>query len=89
MSFLFVNASRLRQNGCHFADGNLNCIFFNENHYILIQIALNFSPKSPLENNSTLVEVMAWLQTGDKPLCEPMLVQFNYAYIIHHSASMG
>ena len=29
-----------------------------------------------MDNKSVLVQVMAWRQTGDKPLPEPMLTQF-------------
>ena len=28
------------------------------------------------DNNPTLVQVMAWCRTGDKPLLEPMMVNF-------------
>ena len=41
-----------------------------ENFYILIQISL----KGPMDNDSSLIQVMAWWKTGDKPLLEPMLV---------------
>ena len=30
-----------------------------------------------------MVQVMAWRQTGDKPLPEPMLTQFIDAYMQH------
>ena len=32
-------------------------------------------------NKSALVQVMAWRPTADKPLLEPMLTQFNAAYM--------
>ena len=55
------------------ADDNLKCIFLNENDRTLIQISLKFVPRSPIDNNSALVQVMAWRRTGDKPFPELML----------------
>ena len=37
-----------------------------------------------INNKSAQVQVMAWCQTGGKPLPEPMLTQFTYAYLRHH-----
>ena len=48
-----------------------------------IQISLKFVPRSPVDNKSALVQVMAWRRTGDKPLPEPMLTQFTDAYMRH------
>ena len=50
---------------------------------ISIQISLKFVPKDPIHNKSALVQVMAWHNTGDKPLPEPMLTQFTDAYMWH------
>ena len=44
------------------------CIFLNENDRIPIQISLKSIPKSTIGNKAALVQVMAWHQTGDKPL---------------------
>ena len=63
------------------ADNNLRYIFLNENDRILIGISLKFVPRSPIDNKSTLVQVMAWRRTGDKPLPEPMLTQLADAYM--------
>ena len=75
-----INTLRQRQNGRHFADAIFRCIFVYEKFWILIKISLEFVPKGPIDNNSTLVQVMAWRQTGDKPLPEPMMTKFNDAY---------
>ena len=48
-----VNSSG--QNGRHFADDILTCIFKNKNFCILTNISLKFVPKSPIDNNSALV----------------------------------
>ena len=51
-------------------------------------ISLKFVPKGPINNIPALVQIMAWRQTGDKPLSEPMMTQFNDTYM-RHSASMS
>ena len=53
----------------------------NEKSCMSIRISLKFVSKSPIDNISALVPVMAWRRTGDKPLPEPMLTQFTDAYI--------
>ena len=58
-------------------------IFLNENDRIPIQISMKFVRRSPTDNKQTLVEVMVWRRTGDKPLPEPMLIQFTDAYMRH------
>ena len=54
-----------------------------EKFCILIQISMKFVSRSLIDNMSALVQVMAWRQTGDKPLPEPMLTQFADAYVGH------
>ena len=39
--------------------------------------------KFPTDNKSVLVQVMAWHQTGAKPLPEPMMNYFTDAYMRH------
>ena len=58
-------------------------IFMNGKFCISIRISLKFVPGGPIGNMPALVQVMAWCRTGDKPLPEPMLVQFNDAYMRH------
>ena len=65
------------------ADDNFGWIFLNENDRILIPISLKFVPKSPIDNESALIQVMAWCRTGDKPLLETMLTQFTDTYMRH------
>ena len=74
----WVNSSPSKLNGRHFADV-FKCL--NEKFCILITISLKFVPKCPIANKWTLVQVMAWFRTGDKPLSEPMLTQFTDAYM--------
>ena len=50
---------------------------------ISIKMSLNFVPKGSIDNNPALVQIMAWRQTGDKPLSEPILTWFTDAYIQH------
>ena len=54
------------------ADDIFKCIFLDENDMIPIQISLKFVPRSPIDNKPALDQVMAWRQTGDKPLPDPM-----------------
>ena len=55
---------------------------------ILIPISLNFVSEGPINKKPTLVQIMAWRQTGDKPLSEPMMTTFTNTYI-HHLASVS
>ena len=48
------------QNGRYFTDDIFRCFFLNEKFCILIKISLKFVPKDPIENNPTLVQIMAW-----------------------------
>ena len=52
----------------------LDSIFLNKKKKVIsIQISLKFVPKDPIYRQSSLVQVMAWLQTDDKPLTEQMM----------------
>ena len=42
----------------------------------LYWISQKFIPMDPVDDKSSLVQVVAWHQTGDKPLPEPMMTQF-------------
>ena len=63
------------------SDDIFECIFLNENYWISIQISLKVLPRNPIDNKPALVPVMVWRQIGDKPLPEPMLIQFNDVYM--------
>ena len=65
------------------ADNVFKCIFLNENDKIPIQISLKLVSRSPIDNISALVLVMAWRRIGDKPLPEPMITQFTDAFMQH------
>ena len=69
-----LNTLRPRQNGRHFPDDIFKWIFLNENVWISINISLKFVPGGPINNIPTLVQIMAWRRSGDKPLSEPMMV---------------
>ena len=70
----FFNTLRPRQNGRHFADDILKCIFSNQNVWIPIEISLKFVPKGPIDTIPALVQIMTWRRPGDKPLSDPMMV---------------
>ena len=69
-----------RQYGHHFKGDIFSCIFMNEKFRILIQISLKFVLKSQIDSGSILFQVMAWHLPGDRPLPEPMLIQFTDAH---------
>ena len=65
------------------ADNIFKWIFLNENDKIAIQISLKLIPRSPFGHKPALVQVMVWRRTGDKPLPEPVMIQFTDAYMQH------
>ena len=80
MKWFLVNTLKPRQNGRRFADGTFKRIFLNENIRISIKISLKFVPKSLINNNPALVQIMAWRRSGEG--------WFTDAYM-RHSASMS
>ena len=74
-----LNSSPPGHNGRHIANNVFKCIFINEKFCILKQLTLKFAPKAQINNIPELVQVMAWRQSGDKPLSEPMLTRFTDA----------
>ena len=70
----WINSWRSRQNGRHFPDDIFKCIFLNENIWISLNISLKFVPEVQINNIPALVQIIAWREPGDKPLCEPMMV---------------
>ena len=72
----WLNSLRPRQDGRHFPDAIFKWIFLNENVWISITVSLEFIPKGPINNVPSLVQIMAWRQSGDKPLSEPLMVDF-------------
>ena len=81
-SCVHINTLRPRQNGRHFADDIFKCIFLNENVWISIGISLKFVPRGPINNIPALVQIMAWRQSGYKPLSEPMMsILLTHIYV--------
>ena len=76
LTFNNFNTLSPRQNSRHFADDIFRYIFLNDNVRILFKISLKFVPKGLIDNNPALVQIMAWRCPGDKPLSEPMMVNF-------------
>ena len=83
VSVYLAKTFRQRRNGRHYTDDIFNCIFFNQNVWIPIQISLKFVPNGPINNIPALVQIMAWWWPGDKPLSERWLV-YRHIY-----ASLG
>ena len=76
--FMLLGTSGPRQNDRHFADWKL----LNVN-----DIPLEFLPYCLIDNMAALVQIMAWLRSGDKPLYEAKMVWFTDA-CMGRSASM-
>ena len=68
------------ENGRHFVNDTLKCIFVNEKFCMWIKLSLNIVPKDQVGNNPALVQMMVLRQLGDKPLSDPMLTRFTDAY---------
>ena len=56
-------------------------LFMNENVRVFIQISLKFVPKGPIDDKSSLVQVMAWPRSSNKQLPEPVKAQFSDAHM--------
>ena len=63
-----------RQNGRHFLDDILKCIFLNEKVWSSMKILLKLAPKGPVINIAALIQIMAERRPENKPLSEPMKV---------------
>ena len=68
-----IDTLRPRQDGRHFPDDILKCIFLNENVWISRTISMKCVRKVRINNIPSLVQIMAWRRLGDKPLSEPMM----------------
>ena len=68
------------QNGRHFPNDIFKCIFPNENVWISTKISLKIVPYLPTDNKTALVQIMAWLPTGDSPLSETVMA-FSLTHI--------
>ena len=69
----WINTLKPIQIDHHFPDNIFKHIFLNENCCILVKISLKFVPQGPINNITSLVQIMDWLWSGDKPLSEPMV----------------
>ena len=58
---------RPRQNGRYFPHKIFKCISLNENVSILNTIWLKFVPTGPINNDTALVQIIAWRRSGAKP----------------------
>ena len=57
-----------------FCRRHIQCIYFNENGCISINVSVKFVPKGQISNIPALVQIMAWRRPGDKPLSEPVMI---------------
>ena len=73
-----------KQNGHHGAVSIFKCIFLNENCCISTPIR---NTLDSIDSLSVLIQVIAWHQSGVKPLPDPMLTHIYDT--IRHSATMS
>ena len=52
--------------------------------YELIDISQNIVPNGQINNIPALVQIMAWHQSGDKPLSEPMMESLLSLNVLRH-----
>ena len=67
-----INSLRPGQNGRHFRD-ILNAISWMKMNKFKLKFHGSV-PNGPINNIPALVQIMAWRRSGDKPLCEPIMV---------------
>ena len=65
-----------------------NVFFWKKKLDFFIQISLKFVQKGSINNKTLLVQIMAWYQSSDKTLSEPMMVYLTDVYMCH-PASLG
>ena len=66
-------ALRPRQDGCYFADDILQCMSPIKKFEFCLKFHWTLFQRLPSDNNSALVQIMAWRRAGDKPLSGPMM----------------
>ena len=44
---------------------------------------IEISSQGSFDNRTALLQMMAWRQTGDKPLSEPLMADYFDAYVRH------
>ena len=74
-----MNTLRPRQIRCHFADD----IFSNENHRILNKASLKYGSYGPTNIMPVFPQIMVCRRIGEKPLSDPMVIQFTVEYMRH------
>ena len=74
--FMFLNTLKPRQYGYRITNV-FKRTFLNENVWILIKMSLKCVAKGPVNNIPSLLQVMAWRRSGDKPISEPMVVRLQ------------
>ena len=77
-----------RQNGGHFANAFSNSCYSKAIDIFRFKFHWTWFPRVKSTNEAEMVQIVAWRQTGDKPLSEPMRGWFIAAYI-RHPASMN
>ena len=62
------------------------CTRYFENENMRFSHSLKHFPWGLIDKKSSLIEVMVWRRTGDKPLPQPKMTQFNDAHTRHQAS---
>ena len=77
------NIGGLRQNGCHVGDYIFKWNFSYGDCLVLIKISLKLISKGLISKILTLVQIMVWHWSGERPLSEPMMTLFTDTHTVH------
>ena len=76
----YINTLRTKQNGSHRADDIFKQDKYVSNCFVLVEISRNFAPDCVIDNESALVQIVAWCPTGDTPLLESTMAYYTDTY---------
>ena len=78
-----VNSSSPEQNNGNFEDDIFKYSLWEcKILYFWLIFHSSFVPKGQINNIPVLVKIMAWRRIGGNPISEPMMTQFNDAYML-------
>ena len=68
------------------SDDIFNCILLKKNIHISIKTSMEVATKDPIDKIPSLVQILAWHRTRDKPLSEPLTAYVDDAYMCHSTS---
>ena len=83
MVYYSLNTLRTRHNGRHLEAKIFKCILLSEKVRNTMKILLTFVFMGLIDNKLSIIQIIAWQRSGNKPLSEPMMTFFNDAHKFH------